>query len=180
MNKQKIREKMKSLRAALSASEVEILSKRIYDNFFSLDVFDKEKFFVYLSFENEVKTDEIILELEKRKKQIFVPKIYGKVMKSVKINTKTTFLSNNFGIKEPIGEPSDTNNFVAIMPCLAVDKQGKRVGFGGGYYDKFLANKNALKIVLCYDFQVVDKIDSEPFDIPVDYIVTDKRIIKTR
>lgn len=171
---------MKSLRADLMPSDVEDLSKQIFDNLFSIDVFNSEKYFVYLSFENEVKTDDIILELEKRKKQVFVPKIYGKMMKSVEINAKTTFLTNSFSIKESIGEPSDINNFVAIMPCLAVDKNGNRIGFGGGYYDKFLANKKALKIVLCYDFQVIDKIDSEPFDVPVDYIVTDKRIIKTR
>ena len=98
-------------------------------------------------------------------------------MQSVKITTNTGFKKSSFGILEPEGEASDIDDFVAIMPCLAVDKYGNRIGYGGGYYDKFLKNKSAFKIALCYDFQFVDKIVSDKHDIKVDCIVTDKQIL---
>jgi len=170
---------MKNVRSQLKEFEVKNYSKAIFENLFMLDILNFDKYFIYINFGNEVDTESIIEELKKRKKKIYLPKISAKMMKSVKLLPKTTFLRNNYCILEPSGEAEDIDDFVAIMPCLSVDGQGNRIGFGGGYYDKFLQNKKAIKVVICYDFQVVDKIDSEPFDIPVDYVVTEKRIIKT-
>ena len=170
---------MKDARSQLKEVEVKKHSKAIFENLFMLDILNFDKYFIYINFGNEVDTESIIEELKKRKKKIYLPKISAKMMKSVKLLPKTTFLRNNYGILEPSGRAENIDDFVAIMPCLAVDGHGNRIGFGCGYYDKFLANKNALKIVICYDFQVVDKIDNESFDIPVDYVVTEKQIIKT-
>ena len=75
-----------------------------------------------------------------------------------------------------------------IIPGLAFDERGNRLGKGKGYYDKFLAEllstsekEKILGIVgYCYDFQIIDKVITEPNDIPVDYIISDKRIVKSK
>lgn len=180
LQKQKIRQEMKAKRNELKATEIEALSKAVAENFFKLNIFQNETFFVYKSFSSEVATDLLILKLFELKKRIFMPKITEKQMQTIEINQNSEFVQNKFGILEPVGEFSLIDNFVAVMPCLAVSTDGNRIGFGGGYYDKFLANKNALKIVLCFDFQISNDFSPAEFDIPVDIIVTDKQIIKVR
>ena len=176
-SKQIIRDDLKALRDEMNDEQVLILSKEIKNNLFGLDIFNAENFFVYLSFKNEASTGEIIDELRTRKKRIFVPKIIAKDMKMVELTGKSAIIKNKFEIFEPVGEMLDVQNFVAIMPCLAVDESGNRIGFGGGYYDRFLKDKQVLKIAICYDFQVVSSFVPEEFDVPVDIIVTDKRVI---
>ena len=86
---------------------------------------------------------------------------------------------NSFGIDEPAKfEVSKITPNIAIIPLLACDKSGNRIGFGKGYYDKWLFGKNLVKIGVCYDFQVLESVPSEPTDIKLDYIVTEKEIIK--
>ena len=70
---------------------------------------------------------------------------------------------------------------IILVPGLAFDKTGARMGFGKGYYDKLLETRKAIKIGICYDFQLLDKIPSEPHDVPMDIIITEKRVqrIKT-
>lgn len=177
MTKSEIRKSLKGKRNSLSFESVKSKSQLVKDNLFKLDIFNNDNFFVYLSFQNEVQTAEILSNLFKLKKHIFVPKISGKEMEMVCLDGKTTFQKNKFGIFEPIGKAQKINDFVAIMPCVAVDEKGNRIGFGGGYYDRFLNGKNVLKIVLCYDFQVVENFEPEKNDIPANIIVTDKRII---
>ena len=69
---------------------------------------------------------------------------------------------------------------MVIVPGLIFGKNMYRIGYGGGYYDKFLSNKeiSAYKLGICYDFQVIDEIQNDIYDIPVDKIITDKRIIE--
>lgn len=176
-SKQKIRKNLKALRDEMNDEQVLSLSKEIKNKLFGLDIFNAENYFVYLSFKNEVATGEIIDELKARKKRIFTPKIIEKDMKMVELTDNSAIIKNKFGIFEPVGEIMDMQNFVAIMPCLAVDESGNRIGFGGGYYDRFLEDKQVLKIAICYDFQVVSSFVPEQFDVPVDIIVTDKRVI---
>ena len=67
---------------------------------------------------------------------------------------------------------------MAIVPMLAVDEQGGRLGYGGGYYDRFFEeNREILKIGYAFDFQILDTVPTEETDIPLDIIVTDKQII---
>ena len=81
-----------------------------------------------------------------------------------------TFVVNKFGIKETDNEESSVNDIeLCIGPCLAYNKSGNRLGYGGGYYDKALSSSGAKKIGIAFELQKLS-FDSEPHDIPMDYI----------
>ena len=67
-----------------------------------------------------------------------------------------------------------------IVPAVAYDRRGNRVGRGKGYYDRLLADTSATRIGIAYDFQLVDEIDVEPHDVGVDMVITDTRLLYTR
>ena len=87
-----------------------------------------------------------------------------------------------YGILEPSTKrPVAENDIdVIIVPGLAFDRRGGRMGFGAGYYDRLLIKTNAVKIGLCYDFQLMDSVPSEEHDVPMDYIITEKEIVEIR
>ena len=86
---------------------------------------------------------------------------------------------SSLGIREPVGAAYEGKMDIAITPMFAVDESGNRLGYGGGYYDRFLrSHKETLAIAYGYDFQIVKSVPTEPFDERVGAIVTDKRIIK--
>ena len=98
----------------------------------------------------------------------------------IEINKHTKYSENQFSIREPVStNKSDPKIFdVVFIPLLAFDKFGERVGYGGGYYDRFLVNtqKNVLKVGLSY-FEPVDKIlDIEEHDIKLDFVITPSRV----
>ena len=179
--KNELRVEFKNLRNQLGGEIIKKLSHQIFLNLKPiLQKVNKTKFFVYNSFNCEVKTDEIIQFLIDNNKLVFLPKVQGENMVAIKIEKTTNFKTNKFGINEPVGVPENIDDFVAIVPCLAVDKKGNRLGYGGGFYDKFLKAKTSIKIAICYDFQVVDNIKSMPFDVPMDLIVTEKQVRKIK
>ena len=91
------------------------------------------------------------------------------------------FTLSSYGIREPIGQAYAGEVDFVITPLLAVDRKGNRLGYGGGYYDKYFEkHPNALRIAYCFDFQIVDETYAEAWDKPMDYIVTDKQVIRLR
>ena len=173
--KNQLRDELKAARNKLSDEQIKDLSHQIFLNLKPIiDNINWNKFFVYNSFSSEAKTDEILLYLLNSNKQVFLPRVEQKQMVAVRLTKTAKFKTSKFGIAEPIGEAEDINNFVAIIPCLAVDKFGNRLGYGGGFYDKFLQNKTAVKIAICFDFQQVDQIETSHFDVPMDFVVTEK------
>lgn len=177
--KNQLREELKATRNKLSDEQVKDLSHQIFLNLKPIiDNTNCNKFFVYNSFSSEAKTDEILLYLLNSNKQVFLPRVEQKQMVAVRLTKTAKFKTSNFGIDEPVGETEDINNFVAIVPCLAVDEKGNRLGYGGGFYDKFLKNKTSTKIAICFDFQLVKKIDSSPFDVQMDFVVTENKLKK--
>ncbi len=176
-SKKKIRGYMKELRNGLDVLSINSLSEKAFQNLLKIDLGEIDKIFIYNSFGSELDTSKIIEYFLRENKNVYIPRVEGDVMKSVKVENSSCFKRSLFGIFEPEGDAEEIDNFIAIMPCLAVDMQGNRIGYGGGYYDKFLANKSAKKIVLCYDFQILDEINSCGHDVRADFIVTDKRVI---
>jgi 5-formyltetrahydrofolate cyclo-ligase len=112
-------------------------------------------------------------------KQVFVPRMIGGDIESVAIDETTEFGPNAFGVPEPMRgrtlEPAEKLNLV-IAPLLAFDEQGHRVGYGGGYYDRFLATQpEAEKVGLAYeDCLINSEIESSSYDVGLDLVVTDK------
>jgi len=184
MNKNKffLRKYFKKQRSLLDINQVKELNTRIFKNLLELNIWEKSCYHLYLSNEinNEAETGEIINLLFKKHKRVFVPKIQGSNLMNIEIDNNTNYSLNYLGIKEPLSSNQKDTNLLEVIfvPLLVFDKLGHRVGYGGGYYDKFLGNikDDILKIGLSL-FEPIDKIqDIEKYDISLDYTITPKRI----
>ena len=132
--------------------------------------------FVYMSFSSEAPTDTLIETFKERGYFVLCPKVEEQEM--LPVAHEEDFTLSRLGIREPVGQAWQGNIDVIIAPLLAVDAQGYRLGYGGGYYDRFFQKyPNAIKIGYAFDFQVLDSVPSEAHDIPLDYTVTDRRIL---
>ena len=177
-----LRKSFKKQRSLLDINQVQGLSKRIFKNLLELNIWEKSFYHLYLSNEinNEVETDEIVNLLFMKNKRVFVPKMLGKDLLNIEIDNNTNYSLNQLGIREPISSNQKDANLLEVIfvPLLIFDKLGHRVGYGGGYYDKFLENikDDVLKIGLSL-FDPIDEIqDIEKHDISMDYIITPKRV----
>ena len=107
-------------------------------------------------------------------KRVAVPKCYGDEMKFIYLDDLSAVAEGYAGIPEPIadGPVAEDQTALVLMPGLAFDPEGHRIGYGGGFYDKFLASEpEHPTLALCYDFQIVDHLETESFDIPVDAVL---------
>ena len=182
--KNKIKESILEKRNSLSKEEIAEKSKKIKDLLFNLSQFKNSKtamFFV--SFSSEVSTHEMIRS-SLGKKNVVVPKLAGgEIEPSVIIDFDNLIQSGKFGILEPIElmKIAYKNIDLVLVPGAAFDLEGHRIGYGLGYYDKFLKKvPKAVKIGLCFGFQVVDKIPNKEHDVPVDLIITEEKIVECR
>lgn len=133
----------------------------------------------YISKGNEVDTKPIIDLAWSQGKNIYVPKVYGRDMHFIRICSYDDLQKGNFGIYEPVSdEYSDVDSGLMIMPGVAFDRECNRIGFGGGYYDRYLEEHGQLiTVALAYDLQIVSQIDSEQTDIKPHIILTESEII---
>lgn len=143
-----------------------------------LSVFsEKESFFVYLSFSSEASTDKLVEKLLAAGKKVYCPRVEGKDM--VAAEWSEDFTLSPRGIREPTGQAYEGKIDVAVLPLLAVDEKGRRLGYGGGYYDRFLrARPETLPVAYCFDFQIVREVPAEEFDVCAKWLVTDKRVME--
>ena len=131
---------------------------------------------VYLSFSSEARTDKLIETLREKGATLYAPRVEGKEITAVAIGEDYTLSA--LGIREPVGKKYDGEIDVVITPLLAVDTQGNRLGYGGGYYDRFFDKyPNARRVGYCYDFQVLKNVPHTDSDKWLQYIITDKRTI---
>jgi len=162
--------------------EKENLSNLIKNNLLALKEFQSsERIFIYISFGNEVNTGLIIKDSLSCGKRVFVPYITGDYMEMLEIDKETLFSVNKFGIKEPVYDKAKLYKGdidLAVIPLIGFDKDFSRLGRGGGFYDKFLKDRDCIKIAIAFSIQEADKLPVEPHDIKVDMIVTEKGIIR--
>ncbi|MBO5926004.1 MAG: 5-formyltetrahydrofolate cyclo-ligase [Clostridia bacterium] len=171
-----LRKIIKNNRLNLTKEEVKSYSKLIEINLFSLPFLsEKINFFIYNSIKNEVETSGIIHRLKTLNKVVSYPVIEGENLISV-VSKTGEFERGDFGVLVPKNYTITNNVEVAIIPLLLCDKNKNRVGYGKGYYDRFLKGKKIIKIGLAYDFQVVDRLTPNPWDVPLDYVVTPTKI----
>ena len=172
MELENLRKSIKNKRLNLTKNEVENYSNLISKNLFTLDFLAKKtNFFIYNSIKNEVDTTPIISILKGQKKVISYPIIDGENL--IPATPKNSdFVVGEFNVLVPKNYEIMTDVEVAIIPLLLCDKNKNRVGYGKGFYDRFLAGKNIIKIGLAYDFQVVDNLIPNSWDVPLDYLIT--------
>ncbi len=139
-----------------------------------------DKILMYHSLPDELSTIDFIDKWHTRK-HFFLPRVNG-VNLDVLPYDRTQLQYGSFHIEEPTGDDiEDIDNIeLIIVPGIAYDNRGNRVGRGKGYYDRLLSRTKATKIGIGYDFQLVDEIDSEPHDITMDIVITDSRIINIK
>ena len=170
-----IRTRIKNLRKSLDNVVVDSLSNIIIDKVLALkEIKTNDTFMVYNSFGNEVKTDRLIKTLKSQNKIVALPiTIDSDMLAGVPIGNE--YEKSSLGVLEPKSYTVIENPSVIIIPLVACDKNLNRIGMGKGFYDRFLKDKNCLKVGICYDFQVVENIPKNPTDIPLDIIITEKR-----
>ncbi|MBI2101907.1 5-formyltetrahydrofolate cyclo-ligase [Candidatus Woesearchaeota archaeon] len=170
-------------RNSLSTGDILQKSSQICKNLFNLEQYKKSKVVMFfVSFDNEVDTHEIIKDALKNK-TVAVPKVVQREIEPSVIIDFYNLAPAKFGILEPVGlmKIAYKNIDIVLVPGIAFDREGHRIGYGFGYYDKFLKKvPKAVKIGLCFDFQVVDKVPREEHDVPVDLIVTESKVIECK
>lgn len=184
MDKKLLREKYFKKRELIEKDKREILNSKIYENVINSDfVKSNEKICIFISFATELDTHRIIKKLIEMDKKVYVP-ITDDVNKILHISRLRDFDDLEIGFyniltpKEEKIELIDKNELdIVFTPGLIFDKRGYRIGFGGGYYDKFFSdiNPDILKIGLAYeDFFVDFDLPIEEYDKKIDYLITEK------
>jgi len=177
MDKKALRREIGAKKRALSAAEIESRSAILAEKLFSTVQYrDCKSLYAYLSFNQEVRTNPIIQRAWADGKRVAVPKVVGDEMVFIWIDSFEGLAPQGaFHILEPIedGPVASDETALILMPGLAFDPQGHRVGYGGGYYDRFLEKEPDHPLVaLCYDFQLYDRLEVEAHDVPVDLVIT--------
>ncbi len=176
MEKRALRREISEKKRALTADAIEARSSLLAQRLFDTRHYRRARsVYAYLSFNQEVRTRPIIERAWADGKRVAVPRVAGDEMAFVWLDSFDGLAISGFGVPEPAeGEIADDESALVLMPGLAFDREGNRVGYGGGYYDRYLARHlDHVKIALCYDFQLVDAIDAETHDIPADLVITD-------
>lgn len=180
MNKKELRAKYKALRQQLSQDEIDDKSLAIANRILQLDIWDKTYFHLFLTIEEhkEIETEFILQVLAGKDKEILVSKSdFDKLeMTHYLLTDNTKFQKNQFNIYEPVDgiEVPDAKIDVVFVPLLAFDKNGHRVGYGKGFYDKFLSKckDDVIKVGLSF-FEAEEAIEGVfATDIRLDYCVT--------
>lgn len=178
MNEKELRKNLIAKRESIDSKTLIRNTKIVTQALFSLDGFTNfSSYFVYKSFRGEVGTEEIIERLERLGKTVLYPLTEGDIMYAVK-NESARFVRDRFGVEVPERYTVFDAPDVVIVPLVACDVFGNRLGFGKGFYDRYLQNRACLKIGICHDFQLVDKLESKPWDVPLDVIITEKKVIR--
>lgn len=175
MDKTELRREIRARKRAMTEAEIEERSARLAQLFFASGAYQNAKtIYGYLPYNQEVRTVPMLERALKDGKKVAVPKVYGDEMKFLYLDDLTAVAKGYAGIPEPIAdEPvAQDETALVLMPGLAFDPQGHRIGYGGGFYDKFLAAEpNHPTLALCYEFQMLPKLDVEDHDIPVDTVL---------
>lgn len=132
----------------------------------------------FLSFGFEINTFLMIEELLNEGKKVSVPKVEGETMKFYEIKDFKSLKKSNFGVLEPINGNAVLKSSldIIIVPLLAYNQSYYRVGYGGGYYDRYLKNYTKNKIGIAYSFQNVNEEFQEIHDVPCDFIINERGI----
>ena len=185
VEKKELRKKILALRDDLKSDEKEIMDDIIFSKLIKEKSFiDAKVVFLFVSYKSEVDTHRLIRYCFENDKVVCIPKVINKKdgMKALRITSFEDLKEGYKGILEcddDLEEISTYNIDLVIMPGAVFDVNYGRIGYGGGFYDKFLGNleKDIFKIALCYDFQIVDEVPTENHDIKPNKIISDKRNI---
>ena len=175
MDKKALRSAIRAQKRAMTEEEIQLRSQKLGEKFLASEAYQNAKtIYGYLPYNQEVRTTPMLAQALLDGKRVAVPKVYGDEMKFIYLDDLSKVEKGYAGIPEPIAdEPvADDETALVLMPGMAFDPQGHRIGYGGGFYDKFLcAEPGHPTLALCYEFQMLPQLETEAHDIPVDYVI---------
>lgn len=175
MDKQALRKEIREKKRAMTEAEIVSKSEKLGEQFLASEAYKQAKtIYGYLPYNQEVRTVAMLQQALEDGKRVAVPKCYGDEMRFIYLDDLSKVEKGYCGIPEPVEDSPVANDPTALvlMPGLAFTKEGLRMGYGGGFYDKFLASEPGHPtLALCYDFQMVEHIPTEEFDVPVDTVL---------
>lgn len=175
MDKKQLRASIREKKRAMTEAEIVSKSEALGEKFAEAELYRQAKtVYGYLPYNQEVRTVPMLQRALAEGKSVAVPKVFGDEMKFIYISDLSQVEKGYAGIPEPIadGPVADDKTALVLMPGLAFDPQGHRIGYGGGFYDRFLElEPDHPTLALCYDFQMLPHLDTEEHDIPVDCVL---------
>lgn len=175
MDKKALRKEIKAKKSAMTLQQIDACSCALTEKALRSPLFQSaSSIYAYLPYNQEVRTWKLLRAAKRLGKRVAVPKVYGDVMHFLWLDDLDAVAPGSFGIPEPVAdEPiADDPKALVLMPGLAFDPDGHRIGYGGGFYDKFLAEeKGHPTLALCYGFQLYKHLETDPHDIPVDEVI---------
>ena len=175
MDKKALRAEIRAKKRAMTEEQIEVASRRLGILFADCEQYRQAKtIYGYLPYNQEVRTVPILERALADGKRVAVPKVYGDRMKFIYMTDLNWVEKGYANIPEPVDdEPvAEDPTALVLMPGLAFDREGHRIGYGGGFYDKFLAEEpEHPTVALCYEFQMLETLETEEFDIPVDLVL---------
>ncbi len=173
MDKKELRLHIKNLKKQHSKEALKEQSELILNKLEENNLFIESKtVMLYSSLPDEVQTHDF-LEKWRHEKKIILPTVVGDDIIPVELSEETEFAVGDFNILEPQNKPYDGDYDLIVVPGVAFDRNGNRIGRGKGYYDRFLCKHlNVKRIGICFDFQLVENVPTEDNDIKMDEIIS--------
>jgi len=175
MNKKELRAVIRGQKRAMTEDMIVTKSEKLGQLFAASELYKNARaIYGYLPYNQEVRTVPMLEQALRDGKRVAVPKCYGEEMRFIWMDDLSKVEKGYANIPEPIAdEPvADDPTALVLMPGLAFDPKGNRMGYGGGFYDKFLAAEPTHPtLALCYDFQMLEHLETEAHDLPVDVVL---------
>lgn len=175
MDKKALRAQIRQQKRAMTAAQIEEKSQMLGKLFLDCPLYRQAKtIYGYLPYNQEVRTAPMLQQALDDGKRVAVCKIFGDEMRFIYMTDLSLVEKGYAGIPEPVADTpvADDPTALVLMPGLAFDSAGHRLGYGGGFYDKFLAAEpHHPTVALCYDFQMLPELKTEEFDVPVDCVL---------
>lgn len=179
MHKRIIRQAVLQKRLAADAKDIALFSGSITKRLLELKCIQNAGcIMAYWPHKNEPELEKFMHTCLDMKKRVLLPRVLGEGnMIAVDYHKESIMKKNKYGIFEPVEKSEQYSVDIVIVPGIAFDESLHRIGYGGGYYDRFLSKIDAVKVGVCFESQIIDNIQTHEFDVRMDIIVTQNRII---
>lgn len=180
-----LRDRVKAIRKAISPEEREALARTLEDRLFALPTLRQaDTVLLFASFGSEIPTAGLVRRLMDEGRRVLLPFVDGPEISATELRPEDALVPTSYGPREPaqrrLVDPGDVD--LVLAPGLAFDRQGYRIGYGAGYYDRYLARlrADAHRVGIGFHVQVVEEVPHGPADEPLDLVVTDRETIDCR
>lgn len=178
--KSEVRSRIRRLRRGLDAAEKRRMDEQIMEKLFAMkELSEAEVVYSYMSYGGEVDTIGLMEKLRQQGRRVAVPRVEGERIRFYLVSQMEELAPGCKGILEPVQgcEPADDRNAPVITPGMAFSPAGDRIGYGGGYYDRFFeAEPEHIRIAVAYPFQICGELQTEACDRRIHRIVTPEQI----